>query len=156
MSIWQKLSGLFTGEKGVVAELGDVVDRFVHTKEEKAKLKLTLLELEHKRILEAQRIALEADAEFNQRIKDLEGTGTDLLQAGWPGRVVLFLRGAQRPLWGYGVLFLNFMVYSGRYKLTDEVALLDNLWIINILVLGFLFGERAVKNVLPYIEKLKR
>jgi hypothetical protein len=154
MSIWKKLSSLFGGD-GPVQGIADVVDQFVHTKEEKAALKLKLKELEHTRAMEAQRIALETDAEFNQRIKDLEGTGTDLRQAGFPGRVVLFLRGAQRPLWGFLVMVMDIMVFSGRWSLPPNSQLESAFWVVNFLVLGFLFGERALQNVLPFFKQLK-
>lgn len=94
--------------------------------------------------------------EFDQQIKDMEGTAADLKQAGWPGRVILFLRGAQRPIWGFFVMVLDFMVFSGKWKLATLTAaagldVTSAFWVINFLVLGFLFGERAAKNVLPLL-----
>ena len=82
--------------------------------------------------------------------------------AGWLGRIVIFLRGAQRPIWGYFVLVMDIMVFSGRWNLvklaeqTKTASMVDiqsAFWIINFLVLGFLFGERAVKNVMPLLQK---
>lgn len=154
MSIWQKISGLFSGT-GPVKGLADVVDQFVHTQEEKAELKLKIQQLEHSRVMELQRIALEAEQEFNQRIKDLEGTGTDLTQAGWIGRVVLFMRGAQRPIWGFIVMIMDVQVFSGHWQLESGSQMESAFYIINFLVLGFLFGERALKNVLPFFKELK-
>ena len=107
-------------------------------------------------------LAQEEQEEFNQRIKDLEGTSADLIQAGWFGRVIIFLRGAQRPVWGFGVLILDFMVFSGSWQLRpmdvgggQMVDLVSTFWAINLLVLGFLFGERAVKNVMPLLKQGK-
>ena len=112
--------------------------------------------------LEQEKLALEQDAEFNKRIKEMEGTASDLIQAGWLGKVILFFRGMQRPLWGYSVLVLDFMIFSGKWKLPEiSVAAGDVVsgadvesafWWINFLVLGFLFGERATKNVMSQLK----
>ena len=57
------------------------------------------------------------------------------------------------------------MVFSARWKMEDLVASVgDNtigrnvesaFWVVNLLVLGFLFGERAAKNVLPMLRGVK-
>ncbi len=101
----------------------------------------------------------EAEA-FNNRIKDLEGTAADLNAAGFFGRVILFLRGAQRPIWGFAVLVLDFMVFSGQWRIAaagsstgaTSLDLQSAFWMINFLVLGFLFGERAMRNVMPFFQ----
>lgn len=104
----------------------------------------------------------EAEA-FNNRIKDMEGTASDLNAAGLLGRIILFMRGAQRPIWGFAVLYLDFMVFSGNWKVAgSSVSISDNgmasfdlqsaFWMINFLVLGFLFGERAMRNVMPFFQ----
>ena len=105
-------------------------------------------------------IAHNEQQEFNDRIKEMEGTSGDLIKAGPLGKVIIFLRGAQRPIWGYFVLIMDFMVFSGKWDLCSAqgetavgVDMVSAFWIINLLVLGFLFGERAVRNVLPLIEK---
>ena len=121
-------------------------------------------------LLEAAR---DREVEFNRQVDELQGTTKDLLAGGLLGRIALFLRGLQRPVWGYAVLGLDFMVFSGAWKvkLPDEVlqktgdastAVVSSgldiemvFWTINLLVLGFLFGERAVKNVLPAIQNLR-
>jgi len=108
-------------------------------------------------------LANEQDAEFNARIKAMEGTAKDLQQFGWIGRVIIFLRGAQRSTWGYGVLFMDFKVFSGSWTLSkiaanaeleSAISLVSAFWVMNLLVLGFLFGERAIKNLLPIIERI--
>jgi len=40
----------------------------------------------------------------------------------------------------------------GRWQLSEQQE--SALWVINFLVLGFLFGERAVQNVAPLITDL--
>jgi hypothetical protein len=101
---------------------------------------------------EAARIVNEERAEFNQRIKDMEGTANDLKSIPVIGPLVIFLRGCQRPVWGYATLYMDFMVFSGRWKELSEMQE-SALWIINLLVLGFLFGERAIKNVMPLVAQ---
>lgn len=100
-------------------------------------------------------LANDQDREFNARLSALEGTAKDLQQFGWLGRVVIFLRGMQRPLWGYAVLVWDVFIFSGRWTLDTEL-LESAFWVINVLVLGFLFGERAVKNVMPLINGMKK
>ncbi|WP_282038207.1 hypothetical protein [Saccharicrinis aurantiacus] len=152
MKLFEKISGLLGG--GLVKDVGDLIDRFVTTGAEKQEAKAMLLELQHKQEMEAFKLSLETEQEFNQRIKDLEGTASDLNQSGWMGKVVLFLRGAQRPMWGYFVAFMDYMVFAGRWSLNENERLESAFWIINFLVLGFLFGERAVKNVGPLVGKM--
>lgn len=148
--IFSKITGWLGGS--FLKDTADVIDRFVQTKEEKAEAMLLLKEITHRQQLEVAQLEFEAEKELNNRIKDLEGTAKDLNQAGIFGKFILFLRGAQRPLWGYGVAFLDYMVFSGRWAIeTDELR--SSFWVINLLVLGFLFGERAVKNVAPLILK---
>lgn len=152
MGLFDKI-GAFIG-KGFLKDVSGVVDRFVTTKEEKEEMKRLMAELVHRQEMELQKFSLQAEQEFNLRVKDLEGTAKDLNQAGWIGRVVLFLRGAQRPLWGYFVAVMDFMVFSGKWNIVDNQQLESAFWIINFLVLGFLFGERAVKNVAPLVGEM--
>ena len=154
MSIVKKL-GDFIGS-GFLKSIGDVVDRFVTTGEEKEKMKREMAELVHRQELDMQRISLETEQEFDQRLKDLEGTTKDLNQAGWLGRVALFFRGLQRPLWGYLTLYMDLMVFSGCWKIEKDSQLESAFWLVNFLVLGFLFGERAVKNVVPLVQNMLR
>jgi len=159
MAIFSKMISFLTG--GVGEKIVDTVTRQFPPR---------LSEGERKQITEAIRgaarehelkliqMAQEEQTEFDSRIKDLEGTAKDLNQSGWLGRIIIFLRGAQRPLWGYFVLVLDIMVFSGKWKLTVGTAadtpldLVSAFWIVNLLVLGFLFGERAVRNVMPIIR----
>jgi len=136
------------------------------SEEQKAQIELQLKEfdakqkeLEHNRELAMLEKAHEADSEFNQRIKDMEGTASDLKTIPIIGSLIIFLRGVQRPLWGYCTLIMDFMVFSGKWTIVLTTAsgitpLGFILIIINFLVLGFLFGERAIKNVTPVLMPL--
>lgn len=134
------------------------------TGEQKASLKVTIEQEITKRTQIANEAASDAERMVTARAAQLEGTASDLMQFGIVGRLVVFLRGAQRPVWGFGTLYMDYMVFSGQWTLGPEITVSEQGWpsdteglravafvVINILVLGFLFGERAVKNVMPLI-----
>lgn len=165
MSFFSKISDFLTG--GIGTQIIDkILDQFPDklSDEEKAKIKLAGEKAMREHELKLLDIAREEDEAFNSRVRELEGTANDLKQFGWLGRIVVFLRGTQRPLWGYSVLYMDFMVFSGRWNLTELAGAIGNttigtniesaFWVINFLVLGFLFGERAMKNVLPLMKNL--
>ena len=117
---------------------------------EKSELSLKISEAQRNYDLAIMDKANEADAEFSSRIKEMEGTASDLKTIPFVGTFVIFLRGLQRPVWGFATLYLDFQSFSNTWTLTEkqDVALI----VINLLVLGFLFGERALKNVMPLIN----
>ena len=145
---------LFGGDKGVVGGISDIVDKFVTTKEEKAAIKLELTKFLHQKEIEARELTYKEQQQFNERIKQLEGTASDLNQSGWLGRVVLFFRGAQRPIWGFAAMYIDFMVFSGRWTINPNTEISSAFWILNGLVLGFLFGERALLNIAPKVKDI--
>lgn len=123
------------------------------SEQEKAELSYRIQTATDQKALKVQELNNEAQAEFNRRIAELEGTAKDLKTIPLLGPLMLFLRGCQRPVWGYATLYIDFNVFSGNWAgLTDTQE--SALWVINLLVLGFLFGERAVKNVSPMIERM--
>ncbi len=93
-----------------------------------------------------------ASIALDKRIAEQEGTATDLKAMPILGKIMLFLRGAQRPIWGYATLYIDFLWFFEVEQLSQqqEKALL----IINVLVLGFLFGERTLLNLEPLLTKL--
>lgn len=98
---------------------------------------------------------LEATRALTDRIAQLEGTAADLKAVPILGQAMLFARGAQRPIIGYAVMWLDYQVFSGTYKVGLSGEMLSNLFfLINVLVLAFLFGERAVKNLAPLITDM--
>lgn len=102
---------------------------------------------------QANQILLDAARQLDSRIKEQEGTAKDLLGLPFIGRFVLFLRGVQRPAWGFGTFYLDFRwLFDAGVTFTAQQELA--LTIINLLVLGFLFGERTVKNLEPLILKM--
>lgn len=98
---------------------------------------------------------LESSAtKIDERIAKQEGTAQDLLNMPILGKCILFARGAQRPVWGFATLAMDFMWFFGDYPHEFNEQQQTTLIIINSLVLGFLFGERAVLNLTPLITKL--
>lgn len=165
MSFFSKVTDFLTG--GIGSKIVDKVlkqfpDRLSDA--EKAEIQAAVVEATREHEIKLLEFAKEQDEDFNSRIKELEGTASDLKQFGWPGKIIIFLRGTQRPLWGYSVLYMDFMVFSGQWKIDEFVKVVGTntiganiesaFWVINFLVLGFLFGERAMKNVLPLFKGL--
>ncbi len=159
MSLFGKLVDSLGGS--VVSAVADTVKAYFPpsmSDKEKAELEMAIREAENKANLERLKLAHQADAEFNQRIKDLEGTASDLKALPVVGPLMLFLRGCQRPAWGIGTLWIDFQVFSGAWDVnlkTDQGWTPEGLAlvIVNLLVLGFLFGERAVANVMPLVTQ---
>lgn len=122
------------------------------TQEQKAAVNLELQRIELEKQQAVSKAVAEAERAINERIAISEGTAKDLLALPVIGRLLIFARGAQRPVWGFATLFADYMWFSGAWP--DLTAQQESaLWVINLLVLGFLFGERAVQNVAPLIAQ---
>ena len=119
---------------------------------EKAKAKLALKEIAHKEQLEIMSSANEATQMFNQRIKEYEGTANDLKSIPIVGAIIIFLRGAFRPLFAYAIAYVDIQVFSKAW-IIDDPQILSAFWLVNLLVLGFFFGERTMKNILPLLKE---
>jgi len=120
--------------------------------EKRAELELRLQEAQHKRDLDAQRLIIESEQAITDRIAQLEGTVSELKTIPLVGAVVIFTRAMQRQVWGYSTLYINFLWFSGKWQFTVQQE--SAMWVINLLVLGFLFGERAIQNIAPLISEL--
>lgn len=125
-----------------------------------ALLKLKQLEADHQ--VELQKLALakaqqeaqaadQAERNVTDRSAKYEGTAADLLQAGLPGRILLFLRSSIRPLFAYGVGYVDFQVFSKHWPIQPQSEESVTFLVANALVLGFWFGERFLQNVLPIV-----
>jgi len=147
------VSGIKTLLTGAVGDrIAGILDRVAPEKlseAEKARIKMEVDAVEHEQRIEIIEKIQDEVAAFYQLIKDLEGTAKDLMQFGFLGKVVIFLRGIQRPLFGFGTFVWDWIYFStpGDYDPDKTKILL----VINLLVLGFLFGERAIKNLTPVI-----
>jgi len=118
---------------------------------EKAALKAELMNLELQKQRDADAATQEASEAMTKRIGELEGTAKDIKAIPILGPLVLFLRGCQRPLWGFATLWLDFQWFA-TWSLNEQQQ--TALIVINFLVLGFLFGERAMQNVLPLLVQV--
>ena len=155
MDVFGKIMSVLSGN--LVGTIADTVKAYFPpsmTDQEKASLTMAIAQAESEKTLKAAALANEADKEFNARLRDLEGTAADLKSIPILGSVMLFLRGSQRPIWGFGTLFLDYQVFSKMWELTPGTQQESAFYVINFLVLGFLFGERAVQNVMPYLSQL--
>jgi hypothetical protein len=154
MSFFGKILEVATG--GLAKEVSGLIQAYFPpdmTPEKKAELQVALERLMMEREKNANDAARDAEEAINERVKIYEGTAGDLSTIPILGPVMLFLRGGQRIMIGYGTVYLDFQVFSGTWKLeggTQESCF----WIINFLVLGFLFGERALRNVAPLLTQL--
>lgn len=101
-------------------------------------------------------LSAKQDAEYNRRLKGMEGTAKDLLQFGLLGRIVWALRNLQRFSWVVFLFFLNMMIFSGGWQIPETEAasaylnLTSAFWMINVLILGFLFGEFGMNQFLAW------
>ncbi|MEW8076106.1 MAG: hypothetical protein AB2815_10155 [Candidatus Sedimenticola endophacoides] len=123
------------------------------TPEQQARLRLELERIEQDKRQQTDNALLEAEQMLTERISKLEGTASDLKSLPVVGRLMLFARGCQRPLWGFFTMYLDWCWFS-QWTLSEkqQAALI----VVNILVLGFLFGERAIRNLTPLISQLFR
>ena len=96
---------------------------------------------------------VQIENEVNQKVEKLAQTTKDLEKVPFFGPIGLFLRGMQRPIWGFALLFIDLKVLSGSWKLPSGSETESAFWLLNLLILGFLFGERAVRNVMPVINR---
>lgn len=113
-----------------------------------AKLQEFLFEKEK----EANRVLNETSVQLDKRIAEQEGTASDLKAIPFLGPIVLFLRGVQRPAWGFLTMVMDFKWFFGTYEFDEQQQ--TAMIVINVLVLGFLFGERTIKNLEPLLIKV--
>ena len=152
MSIFSKIAGALGGD--LFKELRETITDYFPpdmTPQQKAEFQLKYERLLAQKQKDAQQLINDASSELDRRIAEQEGTSKDLRALPYLGSLVLFLRGAQRPTWGFATLAMDWrwFFYPGDYTEQQQTALIA----INCLVLGFLFGERTLKNLEPMILK---
>lgn len=155
MNILTNIVNAATG--GLAQQVIDVVKTYFPpdmSPEQKASMQLEIERIQLQREKQSNDAMAAAEASLNERIREYEGTASDLKSIPYIGALMIFLRGAQRPIIGYGTIYLDFMVFSGAWAVEPNSQQDAAFWVINLLVLGFLFGERAVKNVAPMITQM--
>jgi len=120
--------------------------------QQRADTELKLQAFLHQKELDANKILNESSEQLNKRIAEQEGTASDLKSIPILGTLIIFLRGVQRPLWGFATLYMDNKWFFGTGTFTEQQQ--TAMIVINVLVLGFLFGERTIKNLEPLILKV--
>ena len=120
--------------------------------QQKAEAEMKVQEFLHRKEVEANKVLTDAAAQLDKRIAEQEGTASDLKAIPFLGPIVLFLRGLQRPTWGFLTMWMDTKWFFGTYTFTEQQQ--TAMIVINVLVLGFLFGERTIKNLEPLIIKV--
>ena len=154
MGLLDSVVNTLTG--GLGSQIVDTITKYLPpdlSPEQKANIDLAAQNIELQKARDGIQAQQEAEKLVNERIAMYEGTASDLKSVPYIGALMLLLRGSQRVAWGFGTLWLDFQVFSGTYKLTDPI-ISNSFWVVNFLVLGFLFGERAVTNVMPFITEM--
>lgn len=122
------------------------------SEKEKADLQIKIDRMLHDQKLKANKVLNDASLQLDKRIAEQEGTAKDLRELPFLGRIILFLRGSQRPVWGYATLYMDYKWFFEGLDFSEQQQ--TAMIVINILVLGFLFGERTIKNLEPLIIKV--
>lgn len=154
MSIFSKLTDIVGGS--LFKEIKDGVMAYFPpsmTPQEKAVATLDVDKFLHKKFMETNGLLQEAATQLDKRIAEQEGTAKDLKTIPILGNCIIFLRGVQRPAWGFYTMYLDYLWFAAEGVAFSEKQDLG-LIIINLLVLGFLFGERTVKNLEPLIVQV--
>lgn len=125
------------------------------SEEQKANLSLAVENIALQKTIEANKALNDAEKSLNERIAMYEGSASDLKAIPVLGAIMLFIRGAQRPVWGMATLFIDYQVFGGMWKLDNNMTQ-NSFWVVNFLVLGFLFGERAIMNVMPFFIEMTK
>ena len=152
MSLFSKVADLLGG--GIAETIVDAAKAYfppAMTPQERAGVEEAIRKASRDHEVRLLELAQSEQALFDARIKEQEGTASDLKALPLIGSVIIFARGAQRPVWGFATLYMDWLYFFGGHTFTDKQE--SAMWVINLLVLGFLFGERAVKNVAPLITQ---
>lgn len=116
MSLIDKVASLFGG--GLVDSVLKTVEKYLPpdmSASEKAAMELELQRMVFEKQKQADAMMADAERRVTYRISLLEGTATDLRAVPVVGPVMLFMRGIQRPVWGFAVLYADMMWFSGKW-----------------------------------------
>lgn len=154
MSLLSGIANFFSGGAGKEI-VGFIRDRFPAklSDQELAQIEALADEREMEKQKRAMEWAADQERMFNERTKELEGTASDLKAIPFLGPIVIFARGMFRPLFSYFVMYLDaiwFTTDTSHWSEQQNTAMI----VINIIVLTFFFGERAVKNLAPLIARV--
>lgn len=154
MGILSELAGIATG--GLGKDILNTFEKYFPpnmSPEQRAALALEVQNFELRKESQFRDAQNEAERIVNERIAIYEGSSKDIAGIPFLGAIMLFLRGSQRIAWGFGTLVLDYNVFSNQWSIHDPI-ISNAFWVVNFLVLGFLFGERAVMNVMPFFTRM--
>lgn len=148
------IRNLISGDGLIAKGLDFINDRWPPdmSEQQRKQMEIVVKDMLHEQQMQLLEAAHEDEKQFNERTIALEGTAKDLQSVPYVGAIVIFLRGAFRPLFAYLTAYLDWTYFVGGMQWTErqETLLLS----INLLVLIFFFGERAMKNVMPLIAQV--
>lgn len=153
MGILSKVSDFVGG--ALFKEIKNTVMAYVPPKltaVEKQELEIKISKYLLSKELQISRELGKASEQLDKRIAEQEGTASDLKSIPILGPIMLFLRGCQRPLWGFFTMYMDYEWLLGAKSFSEQQN--TAMIVINILVLGFLFGERTIKNLEPLIIRV--
>lgn len=167
LTVFNEIRKAIFGDKGIAGSVTDFINKRWPpdlSPEAKAAIDQSLREFEANQRAKDQEFQTKmeeltnvAEEQFNQRVKDLEGTTTDLKTIPILGTLIIFIRGALRPAWCVATMYFDFMLLSNKWsvtKLYTDAGITPEgfmVLIINFLILGFIFGERTLRNIVPAI-----
>lgn len=141
----------------VVDRGASLISKFITDKDEAARLEHEFRKQVSRQDHTVQKLELEAEQEFelefSRRTIAMEGTASDLQAVPYLGAVVIFARGMFRPLFSYAVLYWDWLFFTSQGAVWDEQQK-TLLLTVNLIVLVFFFGERAVKNLAPLLSRV--
>jgi len=150
---WLKsLGNLLSGDGLIAKGLDFVNDRWPPdmSEEQRRRMEVVVKDMLHQQQVELLNAARKDEQLFNERTIALEGTARDLQSIPFIGSIVIFARGMFRPAFSYMTAYIDWIYFS-----TDTTGWSEQqqtlLLAMNLLVLVFFFGERAMKNIMPLI-----
>lgn len=153
MSLLKDLTSFVSG--GLFGEIKDVAKTWwppEMSEQDKADREFQLQQFLDAKQQRLENLLGQASTQLDKRIAEQEGTAKDLKTIPVLGHLIIFLRGVQRPLWGYATLYMDYRWFFEVHNFTEQQQ--TAMIVINLLVLGFLFGERTIKNLEPLIIKV--
>ena len=92
---------------------------------------------------------------MNNKDSQIENSeNSDLAGIPYLSTFFFFTRGCQRVLWSIFTIILDWNVFSNEWKLPTDTPIESAFFIVNVLVLGFLFGETFIKNTMPALTEI--
>lgn len=142
----------FSAEE-ITSEFAALIPEDAVNEEEKKRIADGVENIVAKKVSDLKAAKTDVQHGVENTIERLAQTTRDLEKIPYFGKAGLFLRGMQRTIWGFSLLYIDLKVLSGSWQVKEGSITESTFWLINLLILGFLFGERAAKNIMPMINR---